>query len=155
MENKMNHAIRLVYPQWQGGNISQWITEVDDPAQASMGYCLGARLLNFLAPDSGRATYFVPISTDATERRVTDGIMDKEAIVAQTKAALCMLGTIGPDRIVTLGGECSASVAPFTYLADKYKDDVAVVWIDAHPDITLPGDDYCGYHAMALSPVWG
>lgn len=30
-----------------------------------------------------------------------------------------------------------------------------VVWVDAHPDITLPGDDYTGYHAMALSAIMG
>ena len=52
-----------------------------------------------------------------------------------------------PNKIVTLGGECSVSVVPFTYLANKYKDDVAMIWIDAHPDITLPGDVYPGYHA--------
>ena len=60
-----------------------------------------------------------------------------------------------PDRIVTLGGECSASVVPFTYLADRYGDDVAVIWIDAHPDITLPGDVYAGYHAMAVTACMG
>ena len=54
-----------------------------------------------------------------------------------------------------MGGECSASVVPFTYLADKYKDDVAMVWIDAHPDITLPGDAYAGYHAMAVTACMG
>lgn len=60
-----------------------------------------------------------------------------------------------PDKIVTLGGECSVSVAPFTYLADKYKDDVAMIWIDAHPDITLPGDVYPAYHAMAVTACMG
>lgn len=52
MENQTK-TIRLVYPQWQGGNIAQWITEVKDPEQASRGYYLGAQLLNFLAPDNG------------------------------------------------------------------------------------------------------
>lgn len=47
------------------------------------------------------------------------------------------------------------SVAPFTYLAAKYSGDVAMVWIDAHPDITLPGDVYAGYHAMAVSACMG
>lgn len=56
---------------------------------------------------------------------------------------------------MTLGGECSVSVPVFTYLADKYSDDVVVVWVDAHPDITLPGDDYTGYHAMALTAIMG
>ena len=49
-----------------------------------------------------------------------------------------------PEKIVTLGGECSVSVVPFTFLAGKYPDDVAIVWIDAHPDVNLPYDNYNG-----------
>ena len=154
MENQTK-TIRLVYPQWQGGNIARWITEVKDPEQASRGYYLGAQLLNFLAPDNGQATYTVPVATDIVERRVTDGVMDKDAIIAQTKAALDILNVQKPDKIVTLGGECSASVVPFTYLSERYKGDVAMVWIDAHPDITLPGDVYPAYHAMAVTACMG
>ena len=58
-------------------------------------------------------------------------------------------------RIVTLGGECSVSVVPFTWLLDKYQGDVAMIWIDAHPDITLPGDVYPAYHAMAVTAAMG
>ena len=39
--------------------------------------------------------------------------------------------------------------------AAKYGGDVAMVWIDAHPDITLPGDPYPGYHAMAVTACMG
>lgn len=39
--------------------------------------------------------------------------------------------------------------------AEKYPDDLAIVWIDAHPDITLPYDEYQGYHAMALTACLG
>lgn len=154
MENQTK-TIRLVYPQWQGGNIAQWITEVKDPEQASRGYYLGAQLLNFLAPDSGQKTYTVPVATGIVERKVTDGVMDKDAIIAQARAALDILKIQNPDKIVTLGGECSASVVPFTYLSEKYKGDVAMVWIDAHPDITLPGDVYPAYHAMAVTACMG
>lgn len=148
-------TIRLIYPQWQGGNIAQWITEVKDPEQASRGYYLGAQLLNFLAPDSGQETYTVPVAMDIVNREVTDGVMDKNAIIEQEKAALDILNAQAPDKIVTLGGECSVSVVPFTYLAEKYNGDVAMVWIDAHPDITLPGDVYHGYHAMAVTACMG
>lgn len=44
---------------------------------------------------------------------------------------------------------------PFSYLANKYKDDVAIVWIDAHKDLNLQGDSYEGYHAMALAATFG
>ena len=154
MENQTK-TIRLIYPQWQGGNVAQWITEVEDPEQAARGYYLGAQLLNFLVPNTGQETCTVPVATDVMRREVKDGVLDKDAILAQTRAALAILEVQAPGKIVTLGGECSASVVPFTYLAKKYKDDVAVVWIDAHPDITLPGDAYTGYHAMAVAASIG
>lgn len=53
------------------------------------------------------------------------------------------------------GGECSVSVPPFAYLAAKYPDDVALIWLDAHPDICLPYDEYTGYHAMAVTALMG
>lgn len=148
-------TIRLVYPQWQGGNISHWITEIEDPDIASRGYVLGAQLLDFLSPETGQEKLVVPISTEIGKREVQDGVLDRDIIARQTDAALAMLDSAAPDRIVTLGGECSVSVVPFTWLANKYNGDVAIIWIDAHPDITLPGDVYAGYHAMAVTACMG
>ena len=152
---KETKTIRLIYPQWQGANIVKLITEVENHDDASRGYVLGAQLLNFLAPSNGQETLTVPVSTEITDRKVTDGVLDRDIIVRQTRAALSILQVSNPDKIVTLGGECSASVVPFTYLAQKYKNDVALVWIDAHPDITLPGDIYPGFHAMAVTACMG
>lgn len=60
-------TIRLIYPQWQGGNIARWIPNI--PAEdASRGYCLGAMLLNFLAPETSYQTFTVPVSTEISER---------------------------------------------------------------------------------------
>lgn len=148
-------TIRLIYPQWQGGDITRWIPEISDPALVARGYYLGAQLLDFLAPDNGQPKFTVPVNTEAKERKAVDGVLDRDDIALQTKAALDILNVEKPDKIVTLGRECSVSVAPFTYLADKYKDDVAMIWIDAHPDITLPGDVYTGYHAMAVTACMG
>ena len=150
-----NNTLRLIYPQWQGGDIAKWITEVKDPEQASRGYYLGAHLLDFLAPSTGQKTLTVPVSTELCKRVVTDSVLDRDAIAQQTRAALDILDIEKPDRIVTLGGECSVSVVPFTWLASKYPDDLAVIWIDAHPDITLPGDVYPAYHAMAVTALMG
>lgn len=148
-------TIRLIYPQWQGGDITRWIPEISDPALAARGYFLGAQLLDFLAPNNGQQKFTVPINTDIKERKTVDGVLDRDDIALQTKAALDILNIERPDKIITLGGECSVSVAPFTYLANKYKEDIAMVWIDAHPDITLPGDVYTGYHAMAVTACMG
>lgn len=152
---KKTKTIRLIYPQWQGASIVPLIPEVKNPDDASRGYFLGAQLLNFLAPDSGQETLTVPVSIEPEDRQVTDGVLDRDIIVRQTRTALDMLRVSNPDKIVTLGGECSVSVVPFTYLAEKYDNDVAVIWIDAHPDITLPGDVYPGYHAMAVTACMG
>ena len=110
-------TIRLIYPQWQGGNVAAMVPEVKDPDDAARGYYLGAQLLDFLAPCGGQETLTVPVSTQIGERRVTDGVLDRNVILRQTKAALEMLRASDPGRIVTLGGDCSVSVVPFTYLA--------------------------------------
>lgn len=148
-------AVRLVFPQWQGGQIAHWIPEIQDAGEASRGYALGAELLNFLSPKASMPTFTVPVSTAPVERKVTDGVLDKEILIRQTRAALDILDIADPEKIVTLGGECSVSVAPFTWLLRKHAGDVAIVWIDAHPDITLPGDVYPGYHAMAVTACLG
>lgn len=147
-------TIRLVYPQWQGGNVARILPELTEE-EADTGYVLGAYLLNFLAPETKNKTITVPVSDD-TNRAEENGILSYRPILKQNEAALQILKNESPDKIVVLGGECSVSVVPFTYLAQKYENDVAMVWIDAHPDITLPHDrTYNGYHAMAVTAIMG
>ena len=83
------------------------------------------------------------------------GVYARDVVIEQLQAALNILADADPDRVTTLGGECSVSVAPFSHLAAKYGDDLAVVWLDAHPDCTLPSSNYDGYHAMAISHLTG
>lgn len=45
-------------------------------------------------------------------------------------------------------------LAPFAYLLEKYKDDLAILWIDGHPDITTP-ELWPNYHAMVLASLLG
>lgn len=153
MEHKTN-TIRLIYPQWQGGIVSHWMPDLP-PEDASRGYYLGAQLLKMLAPESSQKVVEVPVSLEMGERKIEGGVSDRSAILKQSRAALEKLREHNPDKIVTLGGECSVSVVPFTYLAAKYPNDTAIIWIDAHPDISLPNDEYKGYHAMALTACMG
>lgn len=147
-------TLRLVYPQWQGGVVTALLPEL--PAEdSSRGYYLGAHLLNFLSPENGQKTAEVPVSLEVNDRAIINGVNSHSALVKQAKAALDILDKENPGRIVTLGGDCAVSVVPFTYMAAKYPDDVAIVWMDAHPDINLPGDTYEGYHAMALTACLG
>lgn len=150
-----NSTLRLIYPQWQGGgSVADFLPEL--PAdEAYKGYHLGAHLLSILAPPSGQMTAEVPVSLDIADRAEERGVISYRAILRQTGDAMDILKQHDPDRIVTLGGECSVSVVPFTYLAAKYAGDVAIVWLDAHPDLNLPGEGHRGYHAMALAMSMG
>ena len=153
MKNRSS-IIRLIYPQWQGGVISHWMLDI--PANdASKGYYLGAKLLNMLAPETNQEIIEIPISLDIKDRKIENGINSYQVILNQTKSALDTIKENNPDKIVTLGGDCSVSVVPFTYLAKKYQNDIFIIWIDAHPDITLPYDEYTGYHAMAVTACLG
>lgn len=49
------------------------------------------------------------------------------------------------------GGDCAVSVAPFSYLTRKYGDDLAVAWLDAHPDVDTPETAYNGFHFGQVS----
>lgn len=151
----MQKTIRLIYPQWQGGIISHWINELS-AEDSSRGYYLGARLLSMLAKkNDSHETFEVPISMDISKREIKNGIMDYDFIAEQNRAVLNIIEKNSPDKIIVFGGECSVSVIPFTFLNKKYKDDVALIWIDAHPDITLPNEAYAGYHAMAVTACMG
>src|SRR5262249_36270786 len=79
----------------------------------------------------------------------------RDIVLGQLESALALITEHDPARIVTLGGECSVSVAPFSYLASKYGSDLAVIWVDAHPDTGMPECQYDGYHAMAVSHILG
>ncbi|QVY63444.1 arginase family protein [Cytobacillus gottheilii] len=139
MENEKK-TLRLIMPQWQGGN--------------NFSYHFGAQLLAWLAPPTDDETIEVPISTDPTNDDNEDGIVAKKQIIEQTQSALNILHERNPDNVVVLGGDCSVELAPFAYLAEKYKEDLAILWIDAHPDIKT-ADLYPHYHAMILATLLG
>lgn len=138
----MGGTIRLVYPQWQGG--------------MNPNYAEGARIMALLAPGgAGCETVEVPVSMDAAARTErSNGILGESALLAQTRAAYALLEDRAPDRVLTFGGDCSASQAPFDYLHGRYPAHTGLLWLDAHPDISRPGD--CDHeHAMVLGNLLG
>jgi arginase len=46
-------------------------------------------------------------------------------------------------------------MAPFSYLISKYGEDMAILWIDSHPDMGTGETAYPGYHAMVVSALTG
>ena len=143
-------TIRLIFPQWQGARLPDgWIPEIPSTKEASLGYALGAKLLQYLVPENAnQKTVQVPVSSVIEQRPISYGVTDRDVIAKQANDALQILKEEAPDKIITLGGECSVSVTPFTYLAKRYNGDVAVLWISANPNLSLPGDSDSGFHSV-------
>lgn len=162
----MSDVLKLIYPQWQGGDIVSFFNDLPEKEIAT-GYYLGAQILNLIVdsinPNLKNNEIIVPIEKEfyldkkSKKRIVEEGIIDKKIIQKQTAATFEILNEKQPDKILTLGGECSVSIAPFSYLINKNKDEnIALIWLDAHPDLGVPYDDfYQGYHAMAVSALRG
>lgn len=151
-----SRTLRLVWPQWQGAgrdNVRELLPEVP-LARARRGYAVGARVLDAILPPHEGPSEVVPVPAGDDEQS-TDGVESRDAIIESLTAALEALARHDADRVLTLGGECSVSVGPFAALADKYGDELAVVWIDSHPDVDTPDTAYDGHHAMAVSVLLG
>lgn len=136
-------TIRLLYPDYvSGGGIET--------------YYFGANLLAHILPENDRQpVYRVNIAApDGRQRTVTDGIYARDEVLSGIRSAQEILEQVRPDRVVTIGGSCMVSQAPFDYLHGLYKD-LGIVWLDAHPDVSAPADGYPNAHAMVLGSLLG
>ncbi|EDZ99050.1 Arginase/agmatinase/formimionoglutamate hydrolase arginase family-like protein [Burkholderia sp. H160] len=134
-------TLRIHMPQWQGGN--------------NPPYFLGAQLLAWLAPPATGPVETVTLATPTSDALlIEDGIVGRSALLAQLDSAKKCIDRHQPDLIVVLGGDCLVDLAPFAYLNERYDGKLAVLWIDAHPDIMTPGD-FKHAHAMVLRNLLG
>lgn len=142
-------TLRLIMPEWQGG-------DYDLSVNSGELYPLGARLLAFLAPESGAETIKVPIEAykPGFERKKENGVVHQEIVIRQMKAAMAILEEKKPDKVVTFGGECLVSQAPFDYLNGRYCGNLGILWVDSHPDISTPAN-HDREHAMILGNLMG
>ncbi|MFG2730392.1 arginase family protein [Streptomyces canus] len=149
--------LRLTWPQWQGGGTpSIRALAPEFPLDiARRGYAVGSAVLEAVLPPHDGPTATVPVTLTDHGLDERDGIEAKTVIVEQLAGAFEAIRQHDPARITTLGGECAVSVAPFSELARRYGDDLAVVWIDSHPDIGTPKSEYPGFHAMAVAALTG
>jgi arginase len=150
-------TLRLLWPQWQGaGTSSVQALAPEFPFQvARRGYAVGSAVLAAILPTNQGPTAAAPVAMDDTGLELADGIEAKQVILTQLAQALAVIREHDPARIVTLGGECAVSVAPFSALAHRYGEDLAIVWIDSHADIGTPASQYPGFHAMAVAALIG
>lgn len=138
----MSKTLRLLMPQWQGGNNPCYVT--------------GAKLLEWLAPVSKNAVQAeVPIEPhNGTPLPMENGVVGHSALLRQLDSATRIIESHEPDRIIVFGGDCLVSQAPFAYLNEKHGGNLGVLWLDAHPDVSTP-DTYKHEHAMVLGSLLG
>ncbi|NIE73082.1 arginase family protein [Pantoea sp. Ap-967] len=102
MSTTQEKTLRLLFPQWQGGN--------------NPPYYFGAQLLAWLAPAPLGPVEHVPVAEpNPAPLPLEDGIIGRN---------------------------------------ERYDGDLAVLWVDAHPDVMTP-QDFQHAHAMVLGNLLG
>ncbi len=140
MDEKLN-TLRLIMPQWQGGALE--------------AYHFGAKLLDMIVPAEKSNVATVTVSEpDGAELPLEDGIIAKSALLSQADSAAKILNENKPNKLLILGGDCLVDLMPFAYLNEKYDGDLAILWVDSHPDI-LTKEHYSHAHAMVLANLMG
>lgn len=135
-------TIRLLYPDYVSGGLDS--------------YYFGANLLqHILPPNDKQKLVRVNIEPPSEKQRtVQNGILACNEVVAGIRSAATIVERELPDRIITIGGNCIVSLVPFDYLHGRYED-IGIIWIDAHPDVSTPADGYPNAHAMVLGTLLG
>ncbi|MDO6409902.1 arginase family protein [Pantoea phytobeneficialis] len=141
MTDSNSNNLRLIFPQWQGGN--------------NESYFFGSQLLAWLAPAEKGLTAEVNVLPPAgIPLENEEGIIGRSQVVSQLHNARSLIRENRPDTLVTLGGDCLVSLAPFSYLVETYGEKLGVLWVDSHPDVMTP-DQFAHSHAHVLGALMG
>lgn len=135
-------TIRLYYPDYLSGGLET--------------YYFGANLLSHILPANENQPFLkVNIAPPNGKERITKGgIYARDEVVAGIRQAADVIESAKPDKIITIGGNCIVSQASFDYLHGIY-DNIGIIWIDAHPDVSTTADGYPNAHAMVLGSLMG
>ncbi|WP_432738016.1 arginase family protein [Maridesulfovibrio sp. FT414] len=133
--------LTLIFPQWQGS--------IDNEALYSGAHELAENIPGLPSPKEVEVAPFYTLPEQHP-------IAGKDDIVKQLHLANTILDAENPDRILLLGGDCSTEAAPATWLNRKHGGDMALVWLDAHPDLNTPETSQSGrLQGMALAVLLG
>jgi len=130
----------LFFPQWQGG--------------VNRTPYYGAKLLcNKLNNDFNFAEVNVNLDDNL---KVEKKILGYSIVKKQFENAVKLIQQNKPDKIFTLGGECSVDIAPISYVNKKLNNKMALVWFDAHGDINSPSSSKSKrFHGMPIRTLLG
>ncbi|QWT17339.1 arginase family protein [Collinsella sp. zg1085] len=139
-------TVRLIYPDWVSGGLST--------------YWWGSKVLERLIPENNNQQVLhvdIPqphASSFQQTLQLEQGIAGLKHILLAHKQAEQLLEKSQADHVITLGGSCWVSHAPFDYLHKLYPH-AGIIWIDAHPDVSHAQHGYPMAHAMVLADLMG
>jgi arginase len=130
----------LSVPQWQGSGAPQ--------APRLMA---GARRTAELVPADAR----VGVPVLEADGEISAGVRALDVLLENLRMTQDALAGID-DVVVTAGGDCGVELAPVAAARARYGDELTVLWIDAHPDVSTPETLPSGsFHGMVLRALLG
>jgi arginase len=130
-----------VFPQWQGAGEVPGLRESALAIAAAVG---GDRRRREVTVPPGH-----PLDLEG-------GIHGRGELLAQLVAARSILEAERPGRIFAVGGDCGIEVAVVSHLTARYGGELALIWLDAHPDLNTPESSPSGhFHGMPLRVLMG
>ena len=134
-------AAFVVVPQWQGSGSSRAMRLVD-----------GAEAIRGDLPSA--STFSVNVPLEAGDELGT-GIHRAGSLRLTHERSLAVLAEI-EGWAITIGGVCGVSLAAIGHANERAKGDMAVVWLDAHPDLNTPETSPSGiFNGMVLRALTG
>lgn len=134
-------ATFVVVPMWQGSVSSRAMSHADGAA-AILGDLPAAATIVVEVPVEAGDTLGTGVRRYSALRRVRE----------RTEEALATV----PDWALTVGGDCGASLAAVAHASRRAKGDLAVLWLDAHPDLNTPETSPSGgFGGMTLRAIAG
>ena len=131
-------ATFVVVPQWQGSGSSRGMRLVD-----------GAEAIRGDLPSASTLTVEVPLEAGDTQGTTVNRLTSIATVRDRLAAVLSEVD--GPA--ITVGGDCGVELGAIGRVA---ADDVAVIWLDAHPDLNTPETSSSGsFHGMVLRTLLG
>ncbi|WP_218868858.1 arginase family protein [Glaciibacter psychrotolerans] len=131
----------VVVPQWQGS-----------VSERAMRLCDGAEAIRGDLPASATRTVDVPVEAGDSENtsvnRFSSLLQVREGHAAALRAA--------DDWVLTIGGDCGVSLTAVEHASKQHPGTLAVVWLDAHPDLHTPESSPSGaFSGMVLRAISG
>ena len=134
-------ATFVVVPLWQGSVSARAMSHADGAA-AIQGDLPAAATVVVDVPVEAGESLGTGVHRYSTIRRVRE----------RTEEALAQV----PDWALTVGGDCGASLAAVAHASRRTQGDLAVLWLDAHPDLNTPDSSPSGgFGGMTLRAIAG